>query len=105
MFEERLKEQNERYDGGNRWIGTGGTSLFGHGGQPAGIRVGGSGGGRSAVQIAAKRRFKDYHDLVLDTRQRAWRCDATAPRTSRSPLGDRHRLDDRVNRQECRTWI
>ena len=54
MFEERLKEQNERHDGGNRWIGTGGTSPFGHGGQnPAGIRVGGAGGGRSAVQIAA----------------------------------------------------
>ena len=71
MFEERLKEQNERHDGGNRWIGTGGTSPFGHGGQnPAGIRVGGAGGGRSAVQIAAKRRFKDYRsDLVLDTRQ------------------------------------
>jgi len=71
MFEERLKEQNERHDGGNRWIGTGGTSPFGHGGQnPAGIRVGGGGGGRTAVQVAAKRRFKDYrNDLVLDTRQ------------------------------------
>ena len=71
MFEERLQEQNERHDGGNRWIGTGGTSPFGHGGQnPAGIRVGGPGGGRSAVQIAAKRRFRDYRsDLVLDTRQ------------------------------------
>ena len=71
MFEERLKEQNERHDGGNRWIGTGGTSPFGHGGaHPSGIRVGGGGGGRSAVQIAAKRRFKDYRkDLILDTRQ------------------------------------
>ena len=71
MFEERLAEQNERHDGGNKWIGTGGTSPFGHGGQnPAGIRVGGAGGGRSAVQIAAKRRFRSYrNDLVLDTRQ------------------------------------
>ena len=50
MFEERLKgEQNERHDGGNRWIGTGGTSPFGHGGvNPAGIRVGGAGGGWSS---------------------------------------------------------
>ena len=32
MFEERLQEQTERHDGGNRWVGTGGTSPFGHGG-------------------------------------------------------------------------
>ncbi len=71
LFEERLKEQDERHDGGNRWIGTGGTSPFGHSGaHPEGIRVGGAGGGRSAVQIAAKRRFREYRsDLVLDTRQ------------------------------------
>ena len=32
LFEERMREQNERHDGGNRWIGTGGTSPFGHSG-------------------------------------------------------------------------
>ncbi len=71
MFEERMKEQKERHDGGNRWIGTGGTSPFGHGGtHPSGIRIGGPGGGRSAMQIAHERRFKDYRkDLVLDVRQ------------------------------------
>ncbi|HLL22020.1 MAG TPA: VWA containing CoxE family protein, partial [Kofleriaceae bacterium] len=48
LFEQRLKEQKERHDGGNRWIGTGGTSPFGTGGKnPTGMRVGG-GGGRSA---------------------------------------------------------
>ena len=31
-LEERLAEQKERHDGGNRWIGTGGTSPFGHSG-------------------------------------------------------------------------
>ena len=42
MFEERLKEQTEKHDGGNYWVGTGGTSPFGHGGyNPQGIRVGG----------------------------------------------------------------
>ncbi|MEZ6054095.1 MAG: hypothetical protein R3C02_22310 [Planctomycetaceae bacterium] len=53
-FHELLEEQNERHDGGNRWIGTGGTSPFGHHGvNPAGIRVGGGGsGGGSAVQVA-----------------------------------------------------
>ena len=71
LFEERLKEQTERHDGGSRWIGTGGTSPFGHGGRhPSGIRVGGRGRGRSAIQIAGERRFRAYRaDRVLDTRQ------------------------------------
>ncbi len=69
-FEKRLKEQDERHDGGSHWIGTGGTSPFGHGGKnPAGVRVGGSGGNRSAVQIASERRFKNLRkDLTLDVR-------------------------------------
>ena len=70
-FERRLQEQTERHDGGNRWIGTGGTSPFGHSGaNPAGIRVGGPGGGRSAIKVAAERRFRNYRgDLTLDVRQ------------------------------------
>jgi len=71
LFLERLEEQKERHDGGNRWVGTGGTSPFGNGGShPAGIRVGGAGGGRQAVQVAEARRYRDYRsDRVLDTRQ------------------------------------
>ncbi len=70
-FGELLEEQTERHDGGNRWIGTAGTSPFGHGGEnPAGIRVGGAGGGRSAVQVAGSRRYRNLRsDRVLDTRQ------------------------------------
>ena len=70
-FLERLKEQQEEHHGGNHWIGTGGTSPFGHGGShPSGMRVGGPGGGRSAVKIAEERRFENYrHDRILDTRQ------------------------------------
>jgi uncharacterized protein with von Willebrand factor type A (vWA) domain len=70
-FEKRLREQNERHDGGNRWIGTEGTSAFGHSGfHPGGLRVGGAPGAGSAVQVAAERRFKEYRkDLILDTRQ------------------------------------
>ncbi len=71
MFEERLKEQKERHDGGGKWIGTGGKSPFGHGGfHPSGVRIGGPGGGRSAMQVAEMRRFRDYRkDRVLDVRQ------------------------------------
>ena len=68
---ERLAQQKRRHSGGNRWIGTGGTSAFGQGGfNPTGIRIGGSGGGRSALAVADARRFRAYRrDLVLDTRQ------------------------------------
>ncbi len=70
-FKERLKEQKERHQGGNKWIGTGGTSPFGNGGyHPEGIRVGGeSAGNRSAVKVWDARSFKDYDDTVeLGTR-------------------------------------
>lgn len=41
MLEERLQEQHERHDGGQYWVGTGGTSTMGHSGYAAtGIRVG-----------------------------------------------------------------
>ncbi len=70
-FEELMQMQNEEHNKGSRWIGTQGTSPFGHGGQnPMGMRVGGSAGMRMAMQIAQKRIFKDYRkDIVLDTRQ------------------------------------
>ena len=70
LFEQRLKEQKERHDGGNRWIGTGGTSPFGNSGKhPTGMRVGG-GGSRSAMAVADERLFKEYRrDVVLDVRQ------------------------------------
>jgi len=70
-FEKRLQEQTERHDGGNRWVGTGGTSPFGHSGyHPGGIRVGGQGRMGSAVQVAAARRFREHRkDVVIDTRQ------------------------------------
>jgi len=64
LFKERLEEQKERHAGGSKWIGTGGTSAFGHGGyHPEGIRVGGpSGGHRGAVKVWEKREFRDYDD-------------------------------------------
>jgi uncharacterized protein with von Willebrand factor type A (vWA) domain len=70
-FLETLAEQNERHDGGGRWVGTGGKSPYGHGGQhPTGIRVGGEGRSRSAMKVAEERRFRDYRtDVTLDVRQ------------------------------------
>ena len=73
LFADRLREQKERHDGGNKWIGTGGTSPFGHSGAARpGIRVGGPGGNRSAYAVAGERRFRGYRDdVVLDVRQLA----------------------------------
>ena len=70
-LEKRLREQKEQHDGGSYWIGRGGKSPFGHSGShPAGVRIGGEGGGRHAVQIAMDRKFRNYrHDITLDVRQ------------------------------------
>lgn len=60
-FKERLKDQKDRHDGGNKWIGTGGTSPVGHSGfHPEGMRVGGVSRNKSAVKVAMERRYKDY---------------------------------------------
>jgi len=64
-FKKRLEEQKERHQGGNKWIGTGGTSPFGNGGfNPEGIRVGGEGGQGSAVKVWEERQFQDLDDSV-----------------------------------------
>ena len=69
-LKQRLEEQHERHEGGNRWIGTGGTSPFGNGGfNPAGVRIGGKGGNKRAVKVWEQRAYKDYDDnLELGTR-------------------------------------
>ncbi|HEX7477860.1 MAG TPA: VWA domain-containing protein [Polyangiales bacterium] len=71
LFEERMNEQKERHDRGNKWVGTAGTSKFGRAGQAnEGVRVGGAGGNRSAVQVADARKYRPYRsDLTLDVRQ------------------------------------
>jgi uncharacterized protein with von Willebrand factor type A (vWA) domain len=71
LLAERLAEQTERHDGGGKWVGTGGTSPFGHGGyNPAGIRIGGPGRQKSAAQVAAERDYRDFRqDSALELRQ------------------------------------
>ncbi len=70
QLRERLAEQRKRHDGGNRFIGTAGTSAFGQGGvNPAGVKVGAGSGARSAVAQASERRYANLRsDRVLDTR-------------------------------------
>ena len=70
QFKERLAEQEERHEGGNKWIGTGGTSPFGNNGfHPEGIRVGGEGKQNKAVKVWEKRDYKNLDgDSALGTR-------------------------------------
>src|SRR5215210_120243 len=71
---QRLAEQKGRHQGGNKWIGTAGTSPFGaFGYNPEGIRIGRKqgeeGGNRTAVKVWDKREFKNLDDTVeLGTR-------------------------------------
>lgn len=67
---QRLAEQRERHEGGSKWIGTGGTSPFGHGGyNPAGVRIGGEGRHGRAVKVWEKREFRNLdQDRELGTR-------------------------------------
>ncbi len=70
MLEERIKEQQEEHHGGNKWIGTGGTSPFGHSGHhPGGIRIGGASRNQSAVKVAEQRNYRDFRtDELIDSR-------------------------------------
>ena len=68
---ELFEQQKERHEGGNRYIGTGGTSPYGaYGYNPEGIRIGQERSrNRSAIKVWDQRQFKDYDDgLELGTR-------------------------------------
>jgi len=70
-LKKRLEEQKQRHEGGNRWIGTAGTSPFGaHGYNPEGVRIGQDrAGNRSAVKVWDRRDFANLDDgIELGTR-------------------------------------
>ncbi|UWQ15727.1 VWA domain-containing protein [Aliiroseovarius sp. M344] len=70
-LKERLKEQEGRHQGGNKWIGTAGTSPFGaYGYNPEGVRIGqDKSRHQRAVKVWDKREFKNLDDGVeLGTR-------------------------------------
>lgn len=71
LMRQRLAEQHEAHYGGNKWVGSGGTTAFGHSGYaPKGIRIEGQGMGKSALKVAAERNYKDFRDdKVLQVRQ------------------------------------
>jgi uncharacterized protein len=71
LLRQRMKEQKGRHQGGNKWIGTAGTSPFGaYGYNPEGVRIGQDESRNfRAVKIWDRREFKDLDDQVeLGTR-------------------------------------
>ncbi|MGB5347259.1 MAG: VWA domain-containing protein [Woeseia sp.] len=70
-LQQRLDEQDERHEGGSRWIGTAGTSPFGaYGYNPEGVRIGQSGSrNRSAIKVWDRREYRNLDDSIeLGTR-------------------------------------
>ncbi len=67
---QRLAEQQGRHQGGNKWIGTAGTSPFGNSGyNPEGIRIGGESRERRAAKVWGRREFRNLDDTIeLGTR-------------------------------------
>lgn len=64
-FQKRLEEQHKRHQGGNRMVGTGGTSPFGaYGANPEGIRLAGQSRNKTAVKVWEKREFRNLDDSV-----------------------------------------
>jgi hypothetical protein len=64
-FQKRLAEQHKRHQGGNKMIGTGGTSPYGgHGENPEGMRLTGEGRKKRAVKVWEKRNFRNLDDSV-----------------------------------------
>ena len=66
QLKQRLSEQKERHAGGNKWVGTAGTSPYGHGGyHPEGVRSGGeSVGNRTAIKVWEQREFRNLDDSL-----------------------------------------
>ena len=105
-LKERLAEQQERHEGGSKWIGTGGTSPFGHGGyNPEGVRIGGPGQHGRAIKVWEKREFKDLDD----TRELGTRTIKIALRRlrrfAREGAADELDLDATIDGTARRGWL
>ena len=75
-FAELQKEQKKRHEGGNKWVGTGGTSPFGNGGyNPEGMRVGGESTHKTAIKVWEKREFRNLASDVEIRVMQKWHCE------------------------------
>ena len=100
-LQKRLAEQEKRHQGGNTWIGTGGTSPFGNSGyNPEGVRIGGESTHKRAVKVWDQREFRNLDSTrELGTRNIKVALPSPAPLRARGRSGrTRHRRDNRGDR-------
>ncbi|HYG63066.1 MAG TPA: hypothetical protein VEL74_10825 [Thermoanaerobaculia bacterium] len=91
-FWDTVRQQMEKHQGGSRWVGTGGSSPFGHSGNSSGgVRVHGASMGRSALKVIGERRYVEYSDTT--TLQGANLGQALASLKTMVPSGPRDQLD------------
>jgi uncharacterized protein with von Willebrand factor type A (vWA) domain len=105
-LQERLAEQKERHEGGSKWIGTGGTSPYGHSGwSPNGVRIGGKSKNKKASKVWETRRFKDYdNERELGTRNLKMAL-RRLRRFAREGAEEELDLDDTINATANRGYL
>ena len=105
-LQERLQEQQKRHEGGSKWIGTGGTSPYGHSGwSPNGVRIGGESKNKKANKVWETRRFKDYdNERELGTRNLKMAL-RRLRRFARDGAEDELDLDDTINATANRGYL
>lgn len=91
-FWDTVREQMKAHHGGSRFIGTGGNSPFGHSGHASGgVRVHGTGGGRSAIKVLGERRYVAYSQDQTLAGENLAQALSTLKRLE--PAGPRDQLD------------
>ena len=105
-LKKRLEEQQGRHQGGNKWIGTGGTSPYGNGGyNPEGIRIGGASTHKRAIKVWEKREFRNLdNDIELGTRNIKMAL-RRLRRFARTGAADELDLDGTINGTARKGWL
>jgi uncharacterized protein with von Willebrand factor type A (vWA) domain len=105
-LKKRLEEQQGRHQGGNKWIGTGGTSPYGNSGyNPEGVRIGGTSKNKRAIKVWEKREFRNLdNDVQLGTRNIKMAL-RRLRRFARTGAADELDLDGTINGTARKGWL
>ncbi len=105
-LKKRLEEQQGRHQGGNKWIGTGGTSPYGNSGyNPEGVRIGGESKHKRALKVWEKREFRNLdNDIELGTRNIKMAL-RRLRRFARTGAADELDLDGTINGTARKGWL
>ena len=106
-LKKRLEEQKKPHQGGNKWIGTGGTSPFGaHGYNPEGVRIGqDEGKNRRAVKVWDQRVYKDLDDDVEIGTRNIKVALRRLRKFARSGAPDEFDLDSTIRKTAQKGWL